>query len=322
MKHQTYLSLTQEELAEGILTCFKNSNSHYQCALELEKIEQYGIANSHLILSGEEAIKGLVLLIRYANMPFSIDDVKPFFSSHTPKHTLARKVYWFFKHSQRIGQDIMKDIYAEMEKRPNYFAKRVDGKIQVNDDLVMDIFLMESKLRTRQVMIETLKNDKEGELKERNWWNKADYFKNRGFYVNYNNKKWDTPSDVSKEIFLESKKIVFNLISGFISINSVQMLDRIKKLTDMENSNVIELYNTKNGTKVDRIFLKEVANVDGTGMDYEIEYQGLVDDKKIFVGTCELTLGCIHFAETKDAMGIPYSAIRLVTDWIEKHLEE
>ncbi len=88
-----------------------------------------------------------------------------------------------------------------------------------------------------------------------------------------------------------------------------------------------ELYNiAPNGTRVDMIQLKEVPNIDNSGVVYEIsykDYEGL--GKSVKFGHCELIGGRLIFDKVDreaQTIGVDYKAIKLLTKWIEENIEE
>ncbi len=97
---------------------------------------------------------------------------------------------------------------------------------------------------------------------------------------------------------------------------------KLKKSKSKKVMETIELYNmAPNGLKIDYLILKKVPNLDASDWDYEVEYiDRFSNDKRIFVGTFDLILADIKFAETP-GLGIPLGAIKLLSEWIEKHRE-
>lgn len=173
----TFNKLTKKELYEGFLHCRKSAEEHRLCARLMAAKEIYGIANSHLILGAEEAIKALLIFFKYADIPLEIDSIKPFFKDHEAKH--------------KLGLHMMLDVIKSMAI-PNLaiitsqFVKLAEKKTTVNDSL-----------KSLMPLLRPLDNiDK--------WWLEANGKKNQGFYVGYC-KEWYPTSVVSKEDFKESE---------------------------------------------------------------------------------------------------------------------
>ena len=88
-----------------------------------------------------------------------------------------------------------------------------------------------------------------------------------------------------------------------------------------------ELYNVApNGTRIDLIKLREVPNIDNSGVEYEMSYHDYEDlGKPINFGHCELIGGKLMFDEVDreaQTIGIDYKAIKLLVKWIEENIEE
>lgn len=86
------------------------------------------------------------------------------------------------------------------------------------------------------------------------------------------------------------------------------------------------LYNVApNGLKIDQVHLTEVPNADYSGVQYLIEYvEDFGDNKRISIGHCDLIMGNIWFDKVGDnakTLGIRYTAMKLIIDWIENNLE-
>lgn len=318
MDQQLFHKLSEEELFKGMKTCLNNSNNHFKCAEELEKIAQYGIANSHLILSAEEGIKSLLFLSKILDINIKEIDISSYFKKHKPKHTTAKEIYWSFKYNEQINSEATESIKI----RINEYIFKQNGQYILDEDRIKKDMNREVLLRGRQLKYRQWKTSWDIEKKEEKWWDKADYYKNRGFYVNNYNNQWETPDDITNEIYSESKVIVTNLLSYLRKVCGQTDYTNIKEHIKFNQMNYIELFNTApNGMKTDRIILTEMSNGDGSGIDYKIEYIDFIGEERILVGTCDLTLGNIQFVESK-SLGIPHSAIRLLIEWIDSNLED
>lgn len=321
MDEKTFHNLSNDELIHGMALSLENSNKHYKAAIAIEKEELYGIANSHLILSSEEGIKALLFLTKILGVELSSVDISPFFKKHAPKHKAAKEVYWEFKYYGEIINLVTKELHS---KKEDYIIIK-NGKPALNEEKFRIDYVRGIELKKRQLLISQLRENWDEEEKEQKWWNKADYYKNRGFYVNFYNNKWESPNDITKEKYLESKKIVTTIISFLNDSCTRQDLEEIKETLPNLQMPTIELYSKilPNGLKIDHIIITEIPNLDGSDIDYKIEYVDWtrLDKKRIHVGNCCLTLGSISF-EQSDAVGIPVGAIKLACEWVEQNMEK
>lgn len=217
MKDAEFNKLKKEELIKGYRLCSENSQKHYNAAIHLAQNNFYGIANSHLILAAEEAVKGFLFLIRC----FVNDEdweVEEIFKDHANKHRVAREAYISWKHLLDSLSDSMQTLFQNIGK---LFGQDKDTIYRVSTQIVSD------NLKRR------MDNDNKEELKkEKKWWNKANQKKNRGFYVDYQNKKWKLPEDISQSEYLESKQIVEKMIFPFTLFNqfSEEDFDKMAEL--------------------------------------------------------------------------------------------
>lgn len=318
MDQKTFDNFPEVDLLKGFELCINNCNSHFKCAQEIERIEEYGIANSHLVLSSEEGIKALLFLCRILGIDLSELPISPFFKKHAPKHQAARQLYWEFKYSNYINQIVI----DELKKNIIEYVINDNGKLKVDEDKYRKDFIRESALKNRQIKIQQWRSNWDKEDRELKWWNKADYYKNRGFYVNYNNSKWESPSEITKEIYFDSKAIVSNIINFINEHCSLSNIEGMKDHFKFMENNKIELFDSApNGTQFNKLVLTETPNIDGSGVEYIIEHIDFISKEKLLVGRCDLDSGHVRFAETTDVMGIPIGAIKLLVEWMEKNSE-
>ncbi|MFA5297604.1 MAG: hypothetical protein WC389_05285 [Lutibacter sp.] len=80
-----------------------------------------------------------------------------------------------------------------------------------------------------------------------------------------------------------------------------------------------------NGLKIDIVKIKEIPNIDNSGIEYELYFKDHDFDKEyIRFGTCDLIMGNIRFDKIDHKasyLGISYNAMELLTNWINENLE-
>lgn len=85
----------------------------------------------------------------------------------------------------------------------------------------------------------------------------------------------------------------------------------------------LEIYEiAPNGTKVDRIFINKVPNIDNSGWVYIIDFKEAEHMDRMRVGTACLILGSIEFVESEIGDAVSYQGLRMLSKWIEENLEE
>lgn len=217
MTNREFNKLTVDELLLGLKLCAKNAERHFDSALTLSDKNYYGIANSHLILSAEEAVKGLLFLIKILHKKDFVD-IEPIYKDHKQKHYVAKGIYDSWKH--------LMDSYAEaimtaLQNIDKLYDKDLETVARATTQLV------EENLKYRM----TFNNDEERK-RIKKWWNKANDKKNQGFYIDYNNKKWILSGDLTESEFLESKEIVGKIISPILLMAELKESD-VKLITKL-----------------------------------------------------------------------------------------
>lgn len=172
MEDAVFQRLSKEQLFEGFTLCRENAKQHIRCAELIFEKQIYGIANSHLILGAEEAIKATLLLARYLNVDSQIESITPYFRSHGAKHKKGK----------------------EMDEGYKAIVPIINALKAILSRDVLSIIQNVLKLINPHTSA--------------GWWGRANDQKNRGFYVDYTGGKWILPTHFSSEDYLDSKKVV------------------------------------------------------------------------------------------------------------------
>lgn len=196
---------TDLDCKEGCKLAFDNAMHHFEIA-NISRDISLGIANSHLILASEEAIKSLYLFQVSRNTElFNIETFSSYLQSHKFKHKENIKHSKFMKLLDLLGED----IEGVMD-----YLETISGEAMTEDD----------KKKLQEEWWEKLKTWYKGvpaRIDERmksnySWWNEANNRKNLGFYVDFNSptNKWIGPFNVTSEQFSKSLEIVSELIEN------------------------------------------------------------------------------------------------------------
>lgn len=185
-------------------------------------IGRHGIALSILILGAEEYVKAIVLLLKANGVRvFDVPEIRQIFRDHKKKHEVAT----FIELANIIEPIIKLSDWNDNRRRRKqlHFWKKINQNIKELSDA----------LQTFQQISESY-----------NWWEKADEYKKRGFYVDYNN-KLQTPNDFIKKDYVQAENVVKRLISSYRILNIVfnrSPAELRKQLVDTFNSG-IRIYN-------------------------------------------------------------------------------
>jgi AbiV family abortive infection protein len=191
-------SLSKEQLFEGFALCRENARVHMSCAQLMFDKKRYGIANSHLILGAEEAIKAALLLAKHFNIDPQIKSITPYFRRHEVKHAKGKKMDEGYK----IIIPIINGIRALIEKDGLSLFKNVFRLIIPNES--------------------------------QEWWDGANEQKNKGFYLDYSDGHWQSPQSFSAENYLESKRAIQDIIDMLEFTKSLKV-DDYKLIPDERN---------------------------------------------------------------------------------------
>lgn len=184
--------LSDKECIQASGEAIKNAKIHKQTAESTAVYENYGIAVSHLILSTEELIKGLLLYTQGLGLDVrNISGIHLFFTDHIIKHRLATLVSTFYP----ILQLFMGIIYKMRDKLHN-------------PDLEVEYTENENALLNRdETKMEAIFSDISEMM---DWWDEANENKNKGFYVDYS-KMLETPMQVTKLEYTQAFTITDSL---------------------------------------------------------------------------------------------------------------
>lgn len=213
---------------------YKHSIRNAKELIELAKLASticYGKANSLLILAVEESVKAGMLISREFDPSENEKDFRKYFSNHKFKHVSLKNI-------DRVGKLLEKMLNVTIKAAEEAFNKKgellsveeiIKAKEKGYDDLIgMMENMADADGTTKQVW------NKHGIENDDDWWDQADYNKQLGFYVGYNKGsfKWETPSDISKNKYEKSLRIVIEFY------NRVAHAD-----TAMTDPNFIEMWN-------------------------------------------------------------------------------
>jgi AbiV family abortive infection protein len=183
MNNEVFNRLTKEELTRGFHLCLKSANSHLTTAQKIAELGNYGIAISHLILGAEAAIKVLIIASKLYDYELEITkesvDISKIFKSHKAKHQEAINA---LSAAINLYDGFFKASYEYFTEKNNIKSPRSKESIRI--------------IHKVQKKLEELKREDFMEL-----WKEADYYKNRGFYVGYQD-DWIAPSEFDDKIYI------------------------------------------------------------------------------------------------------------------------
>lgn len=203
------------KIDEGAFLALKNAKSLFAAAQSLSESNNYGLATSTLILSGEEAMKSISIftksLMDENNLKeYEKTDYKKIFSDHKFKLNSIRSTLGFV---------------SIIEASINYLIIPIINAID-NDNYESVGSIRKVGFANFLSFLRNEASDKNTSIsKENAWWMKANNLKQKGFYVNKSGDKWESPENIKEENFLEGKKHVIRLLKIAEMIDDIQFDD-------------------------------------------------------------------------------------------------
>ncbi len=194
------------DFKQGYNLAIENAIAHLKAAEIIAQQVNYGIANSLLILSSEEAVKAYMCYAKFYEPNIDIKDFDGFFKDHKLKHKTIKDFFFFINfilESTRVILTPAKKMIKE--RKDNYTAEE----------------LLEKRKEGYQDLISWLKTEPKINYNEQ-WWNEANSNKNKGFYVNKDGNHWSSPSGFKKEEYEVSHKIVSEVIKHIEQISQIE----------------------------------------------------------------------------------------------------
>ena len=189
---------------EGFSLCFENSERLFKAAEILEKQNEYPIANSLLILSSEEAAKSFHVLIKQLIPEKKFEYFDKSFYDHKHKFETIRSLVALATIMRKWGE--------------NFYSPAIDNLIAGKSKEEVE----QGKLDGVDKMIkwfQEVNDNKNNDLSEQSeWWQQAKTKKENGFYVGFNNGKWESPILIMEQDYIETKKYVGNFLSQIETI--------------------------------------------------------------------------------------------------------
>src|SRR5689334_1265565 len=110
-----------QNLIEGYKLALENAKNHFKAAELISSQVCYGIANSHLILASEEAIKAFAIFNKMYFPNFEFEGFDKVFKDHKHKHNILTRFSFETKLINRIFNIAIKPIMdlGSKEEQPS-----------------------------------------------------------------------------------------------------------------------------------------------------------------------------------------------------------
>lgn len=207
-----------------------NSDRHITIASFLSDRKEFGPAISHLVLGSEEMVKALIVFLEGLGLNLrAIKGVKRFFTNHQVRHTLS-KFYYLINVIVKRTLDL-KDFLHEVLKQ-----KERGNELQGLNKAISE---SDSERLTRysKVWAEKSIGLFEDFFQHIDFWEQADEYKMRGFYVDYKD-DLKTP----EQITVADYQIAVTSTKSFIA-ECKRMIDILSNLSEEEKEELIVSFN-------------------------------------------------------------------------------
>ena len=175
---KNFMTLTQTECLLASKHLLDNADSLYNDAQLLAKNKSYGRATSMLIHSTEETMKAVILILDGNGFQFRkrADGINHLFSNHSLRYGLAMVI--------SLLDVLSKDLNGYINKiklEPNKFISQSED-MSVLEGKLLNYFKKKIKIIIHEV----------------NWFSKAEFLRQEGFYVDYVD-KIKTPLEIKED---------------------------------------------------------------------------------------------------------------------------
>lgn len=201
-KKQDLNKISPERLLKGIKLTVDNASKLFNAANILKATKNFGIANSLYILCCEEAIKAFALYNK-----FIIDDdrdIQQYFKDHSKKLELLKEGYHL--------------ISSETKAMKVSFDKAIQKTGMVDTKKIEN----EAKRIHKEIYNKYLNDTSEIE-KNKNWWQKQNETKQRGFYVGFKNSDWESPDSITENEVDITGQITINILGHVLQYKDLDI---------------------------------------------------------------------------------------------------
>jgi AbiV family abortive infection protein len=243
MSNNSFFSIPREKLLTLYPAIIKNSDEQYQTAIEIYENGKPGIAIPHLLISSEELIKALIVVLDAKGFKFrTIKGMDIFFRNHEIRFFISALIF--------VVSLFGDDLFRFLEKMKTDHTKAMSMMLNIKNREESSMNKIKWYFLRKYVIIQA-------EIK---WFSNAELFRQNGFYVDMSG-NLVSPLTITPQQFQETKmridkvnKIIKYMIETFESDEDVikEEIERFKISCDTENYYTLianELENMRKGRK-------------------------------------------------------------------------
>ncbi len=179
---------------------------------------EFGIACSLNILSAEEAVKGIAIILSVNGIT---SDFNKLFKDHKTKHQHLFELSLLnqIQIEKMVTNFKIKDTITQIDSLP--------------DDIRQTVIDRFPKFYSNSLSLLELYDNRIDIQESKQWWEKANTEKNRGFYVDLYSNKWHDPRAATKEKYLNERRHTDSIIKVADLIMDIVKLPEI--ISELKN---------------------------------------------------------------------------------------
>lgn len=204
------MNLSTNFYIEGYNLAIENANSLFKIATKAAEENEFGVACSLNILSTEEAIKAVFLIVKHHYPDSQIEDFEEIFKDHKIKH---KNLKYFLESSKQFVDDISKmySLFLKVESLGNFLpAKRQEELREEFSDIHYHGQRITELKKNEIILAKTL-----------NWLDNANTDKNNGLYIGKKKNVWLTPKSFTNKKYEKEKKYSEAIINHAVELNEI-----------------------------------------------------------------------------------------------------
>jgi AbiV family abortive infection protein len=228
---RNFLDISRQECMNSYNEIVDNSDRHFNVAELISQKEEYGIAISHLILGTEELVKALIIFLDGEGLHIrKVKGVRLFFYRHIIRHSFADiflvistvlnlLMPFVNRLKNLIHNENMRESMTEFEA-----AILTNNKDKVNE---ISIDWIDKNIKQYVDKFELINA----------FWTKAEMYKQRGFYVDFN-EQLVTPKHMSKVDYIQA----FEITKSFC-VNCKNIMTFLRLLPNRDKEIIVKFIN-------------------------------------------------------------------------------
>lgn len=221
------INIKDEQIMNGAIHSFEMAGRLLKSSQKLIEDGEYSIANSLLILCGEEAIKSYALFYYFGNRDQQYFNISEILKDHRPRFSFMKNLFLSIRSVNTLFKALNK--IRKLKKENPKLKVNTIGKVNL-EKINFDVdkgYEQEQMTRYFKEFFDTYDKKHLKEIQE--WWKNADEHKQEGLYVDFKDGIWQTPN-IRKSDYLKTSVFVFEILEAVLFYRGIYgMQEKLKK---------------------------------------------------------------------------------------------